>query len=39
LSAYPEFPEFLRLKRRLDPSEVFQSDWYRHYKAMFADKL
>jgi FAD/FMN-containing dehydrogenase len=39
LAAYPEFPEFLRLKRRLDPSEVFQSDWYRHYKAMFADKL
>jgi FAD/FMN-containing dehydrogenase len=38
-AAYPEFPEFLRLKRRLDPSEVFQSDWYRHYKAMFADQL
>ncbi|MEA2761762.1 MAG: hypothetical protein QOD47_1046 [Gemmatimonadaceae bacterium] len=39
LAAYPEFPEFLRLKRRLDPSEVFQSDWYRHYKTMFADRL
>ncbi|MEA2764434.1 MAG: hypothetical protein QOK07_838 [Gemmatimonadaceae bacterium] len=38
-AAYPEFPEFLRLKRRLDPSEVFQSDWYRHYKTMFADQL
>ncbi|MEA2707313.1 MAG: hypothetical protein QOH22_2101 [Gemmatimonadaceae bacterium] len=38
-TAYPEFPEFLRLKRRLDPSEVFQSDWYRHYKTMFADQL
>jgi FAD/FMN-containing dehydrogenase len=39
LAAYPEFPEFLRLKRRLDPNEVFQSDWYRHYKRMFADQL
>jgi len=38
-AAYPEFPEFLRLKRRLDPSEVFQSDWYRHYRTMFADQL
>ena len=39
VAAYPEFPEFLRLKRRLDPNEVFQSDWYRHYKSMFADQL
>jgi FAD/FMN-containing dehydrogenase len=38
-AAYPEFPEFLRLKRELDPSEVFQSDWYRHYKKMFADRV
>jgi FAD/FMN-containing dehydrogenase len=38
-AAYPEFPEFLRLKRRLDPAEVFQSDWYRHYRTMFADQL
>ena len=38
-AAYPEFPEFLRLKRRLDPADVFQSDWYRHHKAMFADQL
>ncbi len=34
LAAYPRFPEFLRAKRRLDPTERFQSDWYRHYKAM-----
>lgn len=39
IAAYPEFPEFLRLKRRLDPAEVFQSDWYRHYRRMFADQL
>ncbi len=34
---YPLMAEFLRLKRRYDPSEVFQSDWYRHYKKMFSD--
>jgi FAD/FMN-containing dehydrogenase len=39
VAAYPEFADFLRLKRQLDPSDVFQSDWYRHYKAMFADQL
>jgi FAD/FMN-containing dehydrogenase len=36
---YPQLPEFLRLKRKYDPQEVFQSDWYRHYQAMFADRL
>jgi len=39
IAAYPQFPEFLRLKRRLDPSEVFQSEWYRHYRRMFADQV
>jgi hypothetical protein len=29
----------LRLKREHDPGEVFQSDWYRHYREMFADRL
>ncbi len=38
-TCYPQFPEFLRLKRRHDPEERFQSDWYRHYKAMFSDVL
>jgi hypothetical protein len=28
--------EFLRLKRKYDPDERFQSDWYRHYMATFA---
>ena len=32
-------PEFLRLKKRYDPEECFQSDWYRHYRAMFKDQL
>jgi hypothetical protein len=38
-SCYPQFAEFLRLKKKYDPSERFQSDWYRHYKAMFADVI
>jgi FAD/FMN-containing dehydrogenase len=36
-ACYPQFSEFLRLKRKYDPQELFQSDWYRHYMAMFAD--
>jgi FAD/FMN-containing dehydrogenase len=39
LACYPQMPEFLRLKRGHDPAELFQSDWYRHYRAMFADAL
>lgn len=35
LAAYPQFPEFLRLKLKYDPQERFQSEWYRHYKKMF----
>jgi len=38
-ACYPQFPEFLRLKRRYDPDERFQSEWYRHYKRMFADRI
>jgi FAD/FMN-containing dehydrogenase len=33
---YPQFAEFLREKRRFDPRGRFQSEWYRHYQAMFA---
>jgi FAD/FMN-containing dehydrogenase len=36
---YPQFADFLRLKKRYDPEERFQSDWYRHYRTMFADSL
>jgi FAD/FMN-containing dehydrogenase len=32
---HPRMREFLALKRRYDPGEVFQSNWYRHYRAMF----
>ncbi len=39
LAGYPELPEFLRLKQEHDPEERFQSEWYRHYRTMFADIL
>ncbi len=39
MRCHPQFVEFLRLKRKYDPDERFQSDWYRHYKTMFADVL
>ncbi len=34
-ACYPQFREFLALKRKYDPAEVFQSDWYRQNKGMF----
>jgi len=34
-ACYPQFEEFLAAKRRHDPREVFQSDWYRHYRTVF----
>ena len=36
-ACYPQFPAFLRRKETYDPQGRFQSDWYRHYKAMFAE--
>jgi len=36
-AAYPRFREFLAKKREHDPEERFQSDWYRHHRAMFAE--
>ena len=39
LACYPQFPEFLQLKRSYDPQERFQSDWYRHYRTMFQDLI
>lgn len=38
LRAYPQFPEFIRRKLSYDPDERFQSEWYRHYRKMFADQ-
>jgi FAD/FMN-containing dehydrogenase len=38
-ACYPQVPEFLRLKRKYDPEERFQSEWYRHYRQMFAGRI
>src|SRR5881394_2747108 len=35
IACYPQFKEFLNLKRKYDPSERFQSDWYRYYRKLF----
>ncbi len=34
--AYPMFAAFLKQKLRHDPDETFCSDWYRHYRDLFA---
>ena len=34
-ACYPQFEKFLQLKRKYDPEERFQSNWYRHYRVMF----
>jgi FAD/FMN-containing dehydrogenase len=39
LKAYPQFVEFLKAKKKYDPQERFQSDWYRHYRDMFSNEL
>ena len=36
VACYPQFKEFLELKRKYDPAERFQSDWYRYYRKLFA---
>jgi hypothetical protein len=38
-TCYPQFAEFLRLKQQHDPQQLFQSNWYRHYRTMFADAV
>jgi FAD/FMN-containing dehydrogenase len=37
-ACYPMFELFLAAKRQLDPQEVFQSDWYRHYRGVFLER-
>jgi FAD/FMN-containing dehydrogenase len=37
LACHPGITAFLAAKRRLDPSGVFQSDWYRHIVAQIDD--
>jgi hypothetical protein len=38
-AAYPQFVDFLRLKRTYDPQERLQSNWYQHYREMFKHKI
>jgi FAD/FMN-containing dehydrogenase len=35
-ASHPRLIEFLKMKRDHDPFERFQSEWYRHYRDMFA---
>src|SRR5438552_17738059 len=35
-TCYPQFASFLALKEKYDPDDRFQSDWYRHYRTVFA---
>lgn len=39
LACYPQFVEFLRLKQKYDPQDRFQSEWYRYYRDVFADRI
>jgi FAD/FMN-containing dehydrogenase len=34
-ACYPEMPAFLRRKLQHDPEERFQSEWYRHLRALY----
>jgi FAD/FMN-containing dehydrogenase len=38
MACYPQFKQFLDLKRKYDPTERFQSDWYRHYRKLLASR-
>jgi len=38
-AAYPQFAEFLHLKRHYDPDERFQSSWYRHHKTLLEGRF
>ena len=35
VACYPQFSKFLDFKKKYDPAERFQSDWYRHYREVF----
>ncbi len=38
MACYPQFKQFLDLKGKYDPTERFQSDWYRYYRKLFANR-
>lgn len=39
VACYPQFVEFMKLKRKYDPEERFQSEWYRFHAKMFSSVL
>lgn len=38
LACYPQFPEFLKQKRRFDPNEIFVSNWYHACNQVLMDR-
>jgi FAD/FMN-containing dehydrogenase len=36
LAAYPVLPDVFAMKQQVDPTETFQSDWYRHHRDLIA---
>ncbi len=38
LQGYPQFPLFLKLKKKYDPEERFQSEWYRYWRGVFSNQ-
>ena len=34
-ACFPQMHDFLKLKLKYDPDELYQSEWYRHYKRMY----
>ena len=36
LACYPQFPEFLRAKKRFDPGEIFVSNWFNSHRALLS---
>ncbi|MGI4716830.1 MAG: FAD-binding oxidoreductase [Janthinobacterium lividum] len=36
-ACHPRIDRFFEAKRRFDPQQRFQSDWYRHYRALLED--
>jgi FAD/FMN-containing dehydrogenase len=38
-ACHPNIVEFLQRKIEHDPDQLFQSEWWRHYRTMFADSL
>ncbi len=39
LACYPQFPEFLKYKRKYDPTALFDSDWHRHYQRLLGQPV